>query len=167
MKQINLFFYISAVLVFLLNLNMNLYAADLPGVPRDSNFNNTGGYDATRIVARLNVNVDPETKVVHFIRDNNDPRVVTKTYLLQHVDPYEFRDYLRQMVQTKRVGNSMLQQQYPSNTAAPPFLATESSVELGSANAQPGYTPPVQLGSNTAVECLKYADGTGLLIVSA
>jgi type II secretory pathway component GspD/PulD (secretin) len=146
---------------------MNMYAADLPGVPRDSNFNNTGGYDATRIVARLNVNVDPETKVVHFIRDNNDPRVVTKTYLLQHVDPYEFRDYLRQMVQTKRVGNSMLQQQYPSNTAAPPFLATESSVELGSANAQPGYTPPVQLGSNTAVECLKYADGTGLLIVSA
>ena len=56
-------------------------AADIPGVPRDSNFNNTGGYDATRIVARLNVNVDSGTKVVHFIRDNNDPRVVTKTYL--------------------------------------------------------------------------------------
>ena len=31
-----------------------LAAADIPGVPRDSNFNNTGGYDATRIVARLN-----------------------------------------------------------------------------------------------------------------
>ena len=28
-----------------------LAAADIPGVPRDSNFNNTGGYDATRIVA--------------------------------------------------------------------------------------------------------------------
>ena len=110
MKRINLISYLSAVLVSLLNLNMNLYAADLPGVPRDSNFNNTGGYDATRIVARLNVNVDPETKVVHFIRDNNDPRVVTKTYLLRHVDPYEFRDYLRQMVQTKRVdsGNAAI-----------------------------------------------------------
>ena len=140
MKQINLIFLFAAGIVSLLNLNVN--AADLPGVPRDSNFNNTGGYDATRIVARLNVNVDSGTKVVHFIRDNNDPRVVTKTYLLQHVDPYEFRDYLRQMVQTKRVGNSMLQQQYPSNTAAPPFLATESSVELGPANAQPGYAPP-------------------------
>ncbi|MBR3506656.1 MAG: hypothetical protein IKO02_06385 [Lentisphaeria bacterium] len=167
MNRINLISIFAAGFVCLLNLNANLRAADLPGVPRDSNFNNTGGYDATRIVARLNVNVDPGTKVVHFIRDNNDPRVVTKTYLLQHVDPYEFRDYLRQMVQTKRVGNSMLQQQYPSNTAAPPFLATESSVELGPANAQPGYAPPVQLGSNTAVECLKYADGTGLLIVSA
>ena len=167
MNRINLISIFAAGFVCLLNLNANLRAADLPGVPRDSNFNTTGGYDATRIVARLNVNVDPGTKVVHFIRDNNDPRVVTKTYLLQHVDPYEFRDYLRQMVQTKRVGNSMLQQQYPSNTAAPPFLATESSVELGPANAQPGYAPPVQLGSNTAVECLKYADGTGLLIVSA
>ena len=167
MNRINLISIFAAGFVCLLNLNVNLRAADLPGVPRDSNFNNTGGYDATRIVARLNVNVDSDTKVVHFIRDNNDPRVVTKTYLLQHVDPYEFRDYLRQMVQTKRVGNSMLQQQYPSNTAAPPFLATESSVELGPANAQPGYAPPVQLGSNTAVECLKYADGTGLLIVSA
>ncbi len=167
MNRINLISIFAAGFVCLLNLNANVLAADLPGVPRDSNFSNTGGYDATRIVARLNVNVDPGTKVVHFIRDNNDPRVVTKTYLLQHVDPYEFRDYLRQMVQTKRVGNSMLQQQYPSNTAAPPFLATESSVELGPANAQPGYAPPVQLGSNTAVECLKYTDGTGLLIVSA
>ena len=146
---------------------ITLVAADIPGVPRDSNFNNTGGYDATRIVARLNVNVDSGTKVVHFIRDNNDPRVVTKTYLLQHVDPYEFRDYLRQMVQTKRVGNTSLQQQYPSNTTSAPYVATESAATLGSAIAQPGYDPPVQLGSNTAVECLKYVDGTGLLIVSA
>ena len=155
-----------AVVAALSISNPSVLAADLPGVPRDSNFNNTGGYDATRIEARLHVNVNPGTKVVHFIRDNNDPRVVTKTYLLQNVDPYEFRDYLRQMVQTKRVGNTMLQQQYPSNTAAP-YAATESSAELGPANAQPGYTPLVQLGSNTAVECLKYVDGTGLLIVSA
>ena len=165
MKRFSLIFGTAAAAALSV-LNLNLSAADLPGVPRDSNFNNTGGYDATRVVARLNVNVDSGTKVVHFIRDNNDPRVVTKTYLLQHVDPYEFRDYLRQMVQTKRVGNSMLQQQYPSNTAAP-YASTESSVELGPANAQPGYTPTVQLGSNTAVECLKYVDGTGLLIVSA
>ena len=34
-------------------------------------------------------------------------------------------------------------------------------------NAQPGYQPRAQRGSNTAVECLKYVDGTGLLIVSA
>ena len=56
MKRINLISYISTVL-FLLNLTIN--AADLPGVPRESNFNNTGGYDATRIVARLNVRFVP------------------------------------------------------------------------------------------------------------
>ena len=142
-------------------------AADNPGVPRDSNFGNTGGYDPTRVEARLVVPVDERTKVVHFVRDNNDPRVVTKTYLLKNVDAYEFRDYLRQMVQSKRVGNATIQQAYPGNTAAQPVLATVSAPQLTSATAQPGYSPAVQLGSNTAVECLKFADGTGLLLVSA
>jgi len=136
-------------------------------VPRDSNSGNTGWYDATKIEARMNIEVNDATEVIHFIRDNNDPRVVTKTYLLENVDPYQFRDYLRQMVQSKRVGNASLQQQYPSNTASAPYVATESSPVLASPNAQPGYAPATQLGSNTAVECLKYVDGTGLLIVSA
>ena len=148
-------------------LPLMLNAAALPGVPRDSNFNNTGGYDSTRVEAQMLVNVDADTEVVHFIRDNNDPRVVTKTYVLKHVDPYEFRDYIRQMVQSKRVGNATLQQNYPGNTSDTPPVATVSSPALTSAAAQPGYDPAVQLGSNTAVECLKYADGTGLLIVSA
>ena len=156
-----------------------------PAVPRDSNFNNTGSYDATRVEAQLLVPVKEDTKVMHFIRDNNDPRVVTKTYLLKNVDAYEFRDYLRQMVQAKRVGNTALQQQYPMNAlnggngtpgtavgigtrAASTVAATVSSPALVTpATAQPGYNPNLQLGSNTAVECLKYADGTGLLIVSA
>ena len=144
-----------------------LRAAEIPGVPRDSNFNNTGGYDATRVEARLVVNVKDDTNTIHFVRDNNDPRVVTKTYLLKSVDPYQFRDYLRQAVQSKRVGNASLQQQYPGNTAAKPFVAAESSYVLNPATAQPGYFPAAQLGSNTAVECLKYVDGTGLLLVSA
>ena len=142
-------------------------AADNPGIPRDSNFGNTGGYDPTRVEARLVVPVDGHTKVIHFVRDNNDPRVVTKTYLLKNVDAYEFRDYLRQMVQSKRVGNATLQQVYPGNTTVQPVQATVSAPQLTSATAQPGYTPPAQLGSNTAVECLKFADGTGLLLVSA
>lgn len=141
-------------------------AAEIPGVPRDSNFGNTGGYDSTRIEAQLVVPVEAGTDTIHFVRDNNDPRVVTKTYILKNVAPYAFRDYLRQMVQSKRVGNSSLQQQYPGNTANPP-AATTSAPALSGAQAQPGYDPPVQLGSNTAVECLKYADGTGLLMVSA
>ena len=143
------------------------YAASIPGVPRDSNFGNTGGYDATRVNAWMNINITDKTRELHFIRDNNDPRVVTKTYVLKNVDPYEFRDYLRQMVQSKRVGNASMQQQYPSNTTERPYIATQSAVQLNPATAQPGYNPAAQLGSNTAVECLKYVDGTGILIVSA
>ena len=47
------------------------------------------------------------------------------------------------------------------------MTSTVSQAVLNSVNAQPGYNPPAQLGSNTAVECLKYVDGTGLLLVSA
>lgn len=144
-----------------------LCAAVVPGTPRDSNTGNTGGYDGTRVEAQLLVQVASDTDVVHFIRDNNDPRVVTKTYLLKHVDAYELRDYLRQMVQAKRVGNTSMVQSYPGNTASVPVMATVSAPQLNPASAQPGFNPAAQLGSNTAVECLKYVDGTGLLIISA
>ena len=170
MKKISILFFAAAALLC-------GHAAPVPGVPRDSNTGNTGGYDGTRIEANLIVPVTDNTKVVHFIRDNNDPRVITKTYELKNVDAYEFRDYLRQMVQSKRVGNTALQQQYPGNTNVTvtvngqtvelPVTSTVSAPELGPAQAQPGFNPAVQLGSNTAVECLKYVDGTGLLIVSA
>ncbi len=144
------------------------HAAEPTAVPRDSNFNNTESYDSTRVEAQLVVPVEKDTRVIHFIRDNNDPRVVSKTYVLKHVDPYEFRDYLRQMVQSKRVGNTALQQEYPGNSSSPATAATVSQPILTEPlNAQPGYQPIAQLGSNTAVECLKYVDGTGLLIVSA
>lgn len=160
-------------------------AAEIAGRPRDSNIGNTGGYDSTRVDAQLQVPVKNGVEVVHFIRDNNDPRVVTKTYLLKHADAYEIRDYLRQMVQAKRVGNTSLQQQAPLNAVnggngtpgtdagigtaqAATAAATVSAPVLSTpAAAQPGYSPALQLGSNTAVECLKYADGTGLLMVSA
>lgn len=154
-----------------------LPAAAIPGVPRDSNNNNTGGYDATRVEARIMVPLKENVEAVHFIRDNNDPRVITKTYLVKNVDAYNFRDYLRQMVQSKRVGNTSLIQQYPANvnntatvngnTVTLPVTSTVSQLTLNSVNAQVGYTPVAQLGSNTAVECLKYVDGTGLLLVSA
>ena len=62
------------------------YCASIPGTPRDSNFGNTSGYDATRVSAWMNINIANETKELHFIRDNNDPRVVTKTYVLKNVD---------------------------------------------------------------------------------
>ena len=142
-----------------------------PSTPRDSNFLRTGAYDATRIQAKFTIPVTEETKVVHLIRDNSDPRVITKSYLLRHADPYEIRDCLRQVVQAKKVGNTSLLQNYPGNTAptpAPGNAATLSSVAPATpAAAQPTFTPALQLGSNTAVECLKYADGSGVLLISA
>ena len=152
----------------LLMTSAALSAAEVPGVPRDSNNGNTAGYDGTRVEAQLIVNVRDDAKVVHFIRDNNDPRVVTKTYHIKNVDAYEFRDYLRQMVQAKRVGNTSLQQLYPGNSEDVPAVAEQSSPGITTpVSAQPTFNPAAQLGSNTAVECLKYADGTGLLLVSA
>ncbi len=63
-------------------------------------------YADTKIDARLNVTVKPDTQVVHFVRDNVDPDVVTKTYILKHADPYELRGYLREMVQSRKVDAS-------------------------------------------------------------
>ncbi len=63
-------------------------------------------YRDTQVEAKLNVQVDKETQVIHFVRDNVDPDVVTKTYVLQNADPYEIRGYLRQMVQSRMVDSS-------------------------------------------------------------
>ncbi len=60
-------------------------------------------YQDSRIDARLNLAVNPDTQVLHFVRDNVDPDVVTKTYVLKHADPYEIRRYLREIVQTRKV----------------------------------------------------------------
>lgn len=155
------------VLTTVLCGNLLLQAADNPGVPRDSNFNNTGGYDSTVVHARINVGIDESTEKIHFIRDNNDPRVVTKAYRLKNIDAYDFRDYIRQMVQAKRVGNTSLEQNYPVNTTNPDVATLSSVVPTTPVTSQPTYNPSLQLGSNTAVECLKYVDGTGLLIISA
>ena len=107
-----------------------LAGAIVPGTPRDSNNGNTGGYDGTKVEAQLLVEIDKKTDTIHFVRDNNDPRVVSKTYLIKHGDAYEFRDYLRQMVQAKRVGNTSLQQSYPGNTATIPVTAETTQTVL-------------------------------------
>ncbi len=81
-----------------------LYAGD-PAAP----------YENSSIDARLNVTVEPGTDVVHFVRDNADPNVITKTYILKHADPYELRGYLRKIVQTRKVDSS------PTNVKAVKF----------------------------------------------
>lgn len=62
-------------------------------------------YDNSRIDARLNVTVKESTDVVHFVRDNADPSVYTKAYIVKYVDPYELRTYLRKIVQTRKVND--------------------------------------------------------------
>ena len=99
-------------------------AAGVPGTPRDSNIQLTEGYAPTRVEAKLLIPVEKNTRTLHFIRDNNDPRVITKSYLLKHADAYEIRDCLREMVQSKRVGNTSLLQNYPGSPPPPAALGT-------------------------------------------
>ena len=71
---------------------------------QQSNNNNvTEPYEKTQVQAQLRLNLEKDTNSVHFIRDNTDPYVVTKTYLLKHADPYELRPYLKNIVQARKV----------------------------------------------------------------
>ncbi|MBR7156524.1 MAG: hypothetical protein IKD22_06785, partial [Lentisphaeria bacterium] len=63
-------------------------------------------YANSRIDARLNVTVKEDTQVVHFVRDNADPNVITKAYEIKYTDPYELRSYIRAIVQTRKVDES-------------------------------------------------------------
>ncbi len=58
----------------------------------------TGAYAPSRIETKLNVDIKDGTKAVHFIRDNNDPFVVTKAYVIKNADPYILRGVLKTIV---------------------------------------------------------------------
>ena len=81
----------------------------IPGTPRDSNNNMTGGYAPSNVQAQLKIDVKDGTKEVNVIRDNNDPYVITKPYTLKHADPYAVRSYLEAAVGAKSVNNSPAQ----------------------------------------------------------
>ena len=66
----------------------------------------TADYGATHVDARMNFTIKPTTEEVVFVRDNNDPSVYTKTYVLKHADPYEVRAILWNIVRARRVGES-------------------------------------------------------------
>ena len=73
------------------------------GVPRSQNNNPSSAYENSQVKAWIKVDVDKSTDTVHFIRDNNDPYVITKAYRLKHADAYELRPYIRKAVQSRRV----------------------------------------------------------------
>lgn len=70
---------------------------------QSSNNNATEVYDKTQVQPQIRLNLEKDTETVHFVRDNSDPYVVTKTYLLKHADPYELRPYLGNVVKARKV----------------------------------------------------------------
>ena len=81
----------------------------IPGVPRANNHAATGGYAPSNVQAQLKINVSDGTKEVKVIRDNADPFVITKPYMLKNADPYAVRSYLEAAVGAKSVNSSPAQ----------------------------------------------------------
>ncbi len=81
----------------------------IPGVPRAANDRPTGGYAPSNVQAQLKIEVREGTKEIEVIRDNSDPYVITKPYVLKHADPYAVRGYLEAAVGARSVGTSPAQ----------------------------------------------------------
>lgn len=81
----------------------------IPGIPRANNHSTTGGYAPSNVQAQLKINVADGTKEVKVIRDNADPFVITKPYVLKHADPYAVRSYLEAAVGAKSINASPAQ----------------------------------------------------------
>ena len=82
---------------------INLVPEQIPGKPK-ADFNApSAGYGSSSVQAQMRLEVKDGTKAIHFIRDNNDPYVITRTYELKHADPYGLRWYLNAIINAKRV----------------------------------------------------------------
>ena len=98
----------------------------IPGSVKAAPGQPAGGYAPTNVQAQFKIDVHEGTREVTVIRDNSDPFVITKPYVLKHADPYAVRSYLEAAVSARSVSTS-----------------------------------PVQ------VMAAKYADGSGVVLVSA
>ena len=82
---------------------IKLVPEQIPGKPK-ADFNApSAGYGSSSVQAQLRLEVKDGTKAIHFIRDNNDPYVITRTYELKHADPYGLRWYLNAIINARRV----------------------------------------------------------------
>ncbi len=114
--------------------------------------NHNPTYFPSNVQTQLRLNIKEDTGTVHFIRDNNDPKIITKTYVLKHADPYSIRPYLREIVQAHRVDyNNAEGRENPNYYNV--YSKTNAAKE--------------KMFVQTGVECIKFSDGTGILIVSA
>ena len=106
--------------------NVNVTPQAIPGSAKSAPGRNAGGYAPSNVQMQLKVEVNDGTKEIKVIRDNTDPFVITKPYVLKNADPYAVRSYLEAAVAARSVDAS-----------------------------------PVQ------VSAAKYADGSGVVLVSA
>ncbi len=115
--------------------------------------NSNPTYSQSNVQAQLRLNIREDADTVHFIRDTNDPKIITKTYVLKHADPYSLRPYLREMVQALRVDYN--------NAAGKANTAYYNTYSKDNAAGTDKIFVP------TTIECVRFADGTGVIMVSA
>ncbi len=81
----------------------------IPGTLRSENSENTKGYGNSTVQTQLRLDVKDNTKAIHFIRDNTDPYVLTKAYVLKNAEPYALRGYLLSVVKGTQIADSPVQ----------------------------------------------------------
>ena len=99
----------AAMLPFLSSGDTVITPQAIPGTSRSNNHQPTGGYAPSNVQAQLKINVTDKTKVVKVVRDNSDPFVITKSYMLKNADPYAVRSYLEAAVGARSVNTSPAQ----------------------------------------------------------
>lgn len=86
--------------------NVTLTPKQIPGKAKEYFNAPTSGYGDSNVQTHLRLDVKDNTKAIHFIRDNNDPYVITKTYELKNANPYALRVYLQAVLYARRVGEN-------------------------------------------------------------
>ena len=82
---------------------VNVKAAIKQFEPEDIPPQATEEFDKTRVLADLKVHINENVDKLHFVRNNNDPSVITKAYIIKNAELYEIRPYLRSIVNARRV----------------------------------------------------------------
>ncbi|HRR27850.1 MAG TPA: hypothetical protein P5270_00660 [Victivallales bacterium] len=59
--------------------------------------------NGSTIQTQLRIDVDKNIDTLHLISTTNDPYILTKTYVLQHADPYEIKPYIRAAIRAERI----------------------------------------------------------------
>ena len=90
-------------------LPLSITPQAIPGSPKSENNKPNGGYAPTSVQAQVKIDVKEGTKAVTVIRDNTDPYVITKPYIIRNADPYAVRSYLEAAVGARSVNTSPAQ----------------------------------------------------------